>query len=256
MGCTRTENETYDGKISFRFLDPRWALIWATGLISRWISNSILNVLTFKSSQWDSSIPSDRGTEQFVLISTHALSSAGPIPSDGISRGNADGRDTLFYLIFRDYCHHSPREQDTRKTSSKEVLLQLCSSGDECPHSLLGWGTFCQDGELVPLMFNNVSAYGEWFFSDTHDLATFLERQQRTLLTKPILCQISILCFKACKGQSLSPKRLPSKTLLGWRKKHYLHPHAPQSFSVAQFQRIQKKRKTNKKKTHRETGTD
>lgn len=84
-----------------------------------------LNVLTFKTPKWVSSLPSDRGTGQFVLISTHTLSSAGPIPSDGISRENIDRRDNL--LIFHDYCHHSPREQDTRKTNSKEVLLQLAA---------------------------------------------------------------------------------------------------------------------------------
>lgn len=31
------------------------------------------------------------------------------------------------FIIFRDYWDHSPREQETRKTSSKEVLLQLAA---------------------------------------------------------------------------------------------------------------------------------
>lgn len=83
------------------------------------------NVLTIKTSQGDSSIPSDRGTGQFVLVSTHALVSAGPIPSDGISGGNTERKETL--RVFRDYCHCSPGEQDTRKTNSKEILLQLAA---------------------------------------------------------------------------------------------------------------------------------
>lgn len=100
----------------------------------------------------------------------------------------------------------------------RRSLAPPCSSGNECPCSQLGWGLFCQDRELIPLILNNASACGKQLFSDMHDLAMFLHRQQKTLHSKPILCQISIPCFKASKGQSPSSKWLPSKKLLGWRK--------------------------------------